>query len=167
MAGHMAFATDPPYCVAYAMRTTRTLTILPKWHPDEPLNHAFAMAARNMVVRRLLSVPNWEPTERKLTMGGHLLIPKGVHFGPELFLVLVIPRNHAGPLIDLIMWQEMPFQMIGQFWATDPIFPGLPGDLELFTAEEVAKLKELGVLNPPIHVWAPATLPSPGILRSG
>ena len=39
--------------------------------------------------------------------------------------------------------------MVGPFWATDPIFPGLPGDLELFTAEEVAKLKELGVLNPP------------------
>ena len=31
----------------------------------------------------------------------------------------------------------------------DPVFPSLPGDLELFTAEEVAKLKELGVLNPP------------------
>ena len=30
----------------------------------------------------------------------------------------------------------------------DPIFPGFPGDLALFTAEEVAKLKELGVLNP-------------------
>ena len=28
------------------------------------------------------------------------------------------------------------------------MFPGLPGDLELFTVEEVAKLKELGVLNP-------------------
>ena len=29
----------------------------------------------------------------------------------------------------------------------DPIFPGFPGDLELFTTEEVAKLKELGVLG--------------------
>ena len=28
------------------------------------------------------------------------------------------------------------------------MFPSLPGDLELFTVEEVAKLKELGVLNP-------------------
>ena len=28
-------------------------------------------------------------------------------------------------------------------------FPSIPGDLELFTAKEVAKLKELGVLNPP------------------
>ena len=30
----------------------------------------------------------------------------------------------------------------------DTIFPGFPGDLELFTAKEVAQLKELGVLNP-------------------
>ena len=35
------------------------------------------------------------------------------------------------------------------FRAIDTIFPSFPGDLELFTAEEVAKLKELGVLNPP------------------
>ena len=28
-------------------------------------------------------------------------------------------------------------------------FPSFPGDLDLFTAEEVVKLKELGVLNPP------------------
>ena len=28
--GHMAFATDPPYCVAYAMPTTSTPVILPK-----------------------------------------------------------------------------------------------------------------------------------------
>ena len=28
-------------------------------------------------------------------------------------------------------------------------FPSLPGDLELFMAKEVAKLKELGILNPP------------------
>ena len=117
--------------------------------PHEPLNHAFTMTARNMVVRRLLSVPNWEPVERKLTMGGCLLILRGVHFGPELFPILVILFNHVGPLVDSITWQEMPFQMVGPFEATDPIFPGLPGDLELFTAEEVAKLKELGVLNPP------------------
>ena len=30
----------------------------------------------------------------------------------------------------------------------DPIFPGFPGDLALFTAEEVTQLKELGVLTP-------------------
>ena len=38
----------------------------------------------------------------------------------------------------------------------DTIFPSFPGDLELFTAEEVAQLKELGVLDP-LH--APEFLP--------
>ena len=127
-----------------------------KMTPHEPLNHGFAMIASNMVVRRLLSVPNWEPAERKLTAGGHLLILRGMHFGPELFPDLVILHNHAAPLIDSITWQEIPFWMVGPFWAIDPIFPSLPGDLELFTAEEVAKLKELGVLNPP---YMPGHLP--------
>ena len=86
---------------------------------------------------------------KKIDRGTLPSYSKGVHFGPELFLDLVIPHNHTGPLIDSITWQEMPFHMVGPFWATDPIFPGLPGDLELFTAKEVAKLKELGVLNPP------------------
>ena len=47
------------------------------------------------------------------------------------------------------MWQEVPFWTIGPFRAIDTIFSSLPGDLELFTAKEVAKLKELGILNPP------------------
>ena len=70
--GHMAFATDPPYCVAYATDYKNT-DDPSKMTPHEPLNHAFAMAARNMVVRRLLSVPNWEPTERKLIWGATFL----------------------------------------------------------------------------------------------
>ena len=97
----MAFATDPPYCVAYAADYKNT-DDPSKMTPREPLNHVFAMTAKNLVVRRLLSVPNWESAERKLTAGGHLLILRGMHFGPELFPNLVIPCNHAGPLIDSI-----------------------------------------------------------------
>ena len=41
----------------------------------------------------------------------------------------------------------------------DTIFPGFPGDLELFTAEEVAQLKELGVLNPPHAPECPPLFP--------
>ena len=146
--GHMAFDTNPPYCVAYAAEYKNTDNPS-KMTFQEPLNHGFAMVASNMVVRRLLSVPNWDPAERKLTTGGHLLIPRGMHFGPELFPDLLMTRNHRAPLIDSITWQEVPFWMVGPFRAMDPIFSGHPGDLELFTAEEVAKLKELGVLNPP------------------
>ena len=81
-------------------------------------------------------------------MAGCLLIPRGVQFGPKLFPELVILRNHAGPLVDSGTGHEAPFWTVGSFRAVDPIFPGFPGDLALFTAEEVAKLKELGVLTP-------------------
>ena len=142
------FHHRPPYCVVYPAEYKNT-DDPSKMTFCEPLNHGFAMVASNMVVRRLLSVPNWDPAERKLTTGGCLLIPRGMHFGPELFPDLVMLRNHAAPLIDSITWQEVPLWMVGPFRAMDPIFPSLLGGLELFTAEEVAKLKELGVLNPP------------------
>ena len=41
----------------------------------------------------------------------------------------------------------------------DTIFPSFPGDLELFTAEEVAQLKELGVLDPPQVPECPVLFP--------
>ena len=106
------------------------------------------MVSDNMMVRRLLSMPNWDPSERKRTKGGCLLIPRGVQFGPKLFPEVVIPRNHAGPLVDSAMGHDAPFWTVGSFRAVDPISPGVPGYLALFTAEEVAKLKELGVLTP-------------------
>ena len=111
---HIAFAKDPPYCVPYAVDYKNT-NDPSKMTPHEPLNHAYTMVTSNMVVRRLLSVPNWEPAERKLTIGGCLLIPRGIQFGLELFPDLVIPCNHVGPLVDSAMWQEVPFQTIGPF----------------------------------------------------
>ena len=130
--GHMTYATDPPYCVAYATDYKNT-SDPSKITPHEPLIHAYAMVTSNMVVRRLLSLPNWEPAERKLTKDGCLLIPRGVQFGPGLFPEIVIPCNHAGPLVNSTMWQEVLFWTIGPFRAIDTIFPSLPGDLELFT----------------------------------
>ena len=92
--GHMAFATDPPYCVAYAADYQDNDPS--KMMPRETLNHPYAMVTDSMMVRRLLSVPNWDPSERKRTKGGHLLIPRGMQFGPKLFPEIVIPCNHAG-----------------------------------------------------------------------
>ena len=71
------------------------------------------MVSDNMMVRRLLSVLNWDPSERKCTKGGRLLILRGVHFGPKLFPEIVIPCNHAGPLVDSAMGHDAPFQTLG------------------------------------------------------
>ena len=80
---NMAFATDPPYCVAYAMDYKNTNDPFQN-DTHKPLNHAYAIVTSNMVVRRLLSVPNWEPVERKLTAGGCLLILRGMQFDPRV-----------------------------------------------------------------------------------
>ena len=85
------------------------------------------MVTSNMLVRRLLSLPNWEPADRKQTKSGCLLILRGMHFGAGLFPEIVILRNHTGPLVNSIMWQEVPFQTIGPFWAVDTIFPASQG----------------------------------------
>ena len=111
--GHMAFATEPPYCVAYAADYQSKDPS--KMTPRETLNHMYAMVTDNMMVRRLLSVPNWDPSERKHTKGGRLLILRGVQFGPKLFPEIVIPRNHTGPLVDSAMRQDAPLQTIGPF----------------------------------------------------
>ena len=145
--GHMAFATEPPYCVAY-MAEYRDKNPS-RMTPRDPENHWYVAVSEKMIVRRLLSVPNWDPLERKHITGGRLLIPRGVQFGPRLFPELVVPRNHAGPPIDPATGHDAPLRTVGSFRNVDPIFPGFPGDLALFTAEEVTQLKELGILTPP------------------
>ena len=92
--GHMAFATEPPYCVAYVADYQSKDPS--KMTPRETLNHPYAMVTDNMMVRRLLSVLNWDPVERKRTKGGHLLIPRGVQFGPKLFPEIVISAQPHG-----------------------------------------------------------------------
>ena len=83
--------------------------------PLETLNHTYAMVSDNMMVRRLLSVPNWDPVERKRSKGGHLLIPRGVQFGPKLFPEIVILRYHTGLLFDSTTRQDVPLRTIGPF----------------------------------------------------
>ena len=73
---HIGFATEPPYCVAYAADYRDKDPS--KMTPRETLNHTYAMVSDNMMVRRLLSMPNWDPSERKRTKGGRLLILRGV-----------------------------------------------------------------------------------------
>ena len=53
--GHMAFATDPPYCVAYAAEY-KYINDPSRMTFRELSNHGFAITASNMVVWRLLSV---------------------------------------------------------------------------------------------------------------
>ena len=79
----MAFATEPPYCVAYAAEYRDKDPS--KMTPREPENHSYVMVSGKMIVRRLLSMPNWDPSERKRIKGGRLLILRDVQYGTKLF----------------------------------------------------------------------------------
>ena len=104
-------------------RILRIVLLTPDYKTNDPSqmtprhtqNHPYAMVTTNMIVRRLLSLPHWEPTVRKQTKGGRLLILRGVQFGPALFPEIVVPRNHTSPPVDPVMWQEALFQTVGPF----------------------------------------------------
>ena len=76
--GHMAFTTEPPYCVAYAADYQNKDPS--KMTPHETLNHTYAMVTDNMMVRRLLSVPNWEETHQGWSSSN----PKRCAFWPQV-----------------------------------------------------------------------------------
>ena len=109
----MAFATEPPYCVVYAAEYRDKYPS--KMMSLDPENHWYVTVSEKMIVRRLLSMPNWEPSERKRIKGGCLLIPRGVQYGPKLFPELVVPCNHAGLPIDPATGQDAPLQTVGSF----------------------------------------------------
>ena len=111
--GHMAFTTEPSYCVSYAADYQSKDPS--KMTPRETSNHPYATVTDNMMVRRLLSVLNWDPVERKCIKGGRLLILRGAQFGLKLFPEIVILRNHMGPLVDSATQQDAPLWTIGPF----------------------------------------------------
>ena len=91
---HMDFATDPPFCTAYPLSFV---------HKDDPAqmtfrsqqNHPTSFTADVLLVHQLLTR---DCPPHKYARDRHrrcLLIPRGVHFLPELFPQIVIPREHA------------------------------------------------------------------------
>ena len=74
-------------------------------------------------------------------------IPRGVHFLPDLFPQILIPRNHATPYRDPQTGEDAPFITVGPFVSTDTLFHGTAGDLELYTAKEAIALRNARVFK--------------------
>ena len=158
--GHMGFATDPPFCMAYPLSFV---------HKDDPAqmtfrsqqNHPISFTADVLLVRQLLVQRLSSACEYAMDRcHRHLLIPRGVHFLPDLFPQIVVPHDHMAPYCDPQMGEEVPFFTIGPFVSTDTLFPGTAGDLDLFTNEEVIALTNVGVLKSPITGTSTPQLPS-------
>ena len=155
----MAFATDPPFCMAYPLSFV---------HQDDPAqmtfrsqqNHPLSFTADGLLVCQLLmrDCPLCEYAMDKCQ--GHLLIPRGVHCLPDLFPQILIPRNHATPYRDPQMGEDAPFVTVGPFASTDTLFHGSAGDLDLYTAEEVIALRNARVFKSSISGPSTPILPS-------
>ena len=62
----------------------------------------------------------------------------------------MVPRGHSAPYSDPQSGVEAPFFTVGPFASTDTLFPGIAGDLDLFTDMEISGLVRIGLLKPPI-----------------
>ena len=143
---HMAFAMDPPFCMAYSLdficlKDPAQMTF------RNPQNHPVSFTADGLLVHWLLM---WDCTECEYMMtthNRHLLIPRGMQFPKDLFPEIVIPCNHTAPYCDPKTGKEAPFMTVGPFARRDMLFQGIFRDLELYTAEEVITLRNAGVFK--------------------
>ena len=110
----MGFATDLPFCTAYP------LSFIDKEDPVQmtfwsPQNHPTSFTADVLLVCQLLA---WDCPPREYARDRcHrcLLIPRGVHFLPDLFPQIVVPCDHVAPYSDPQSGGEAPFFTVGPF----------------------------------------------------
>ena len=144
---HMAFAMDPPFCTTYPLHFADTNDPYKMTFRNQQ-NHPVSFTGDGLMVHQLPArdCPEWE-----YTMHMHhrcLLVPRGVQFPPDLFPQIVILCNHATPYHDPKTGEEAPFITVCPFTSKDMLFCGVARDLELYTAEEVITLRNVGSLNP-------------------
>ena len=79
-----------------------------------------------------------------------LLIPRGVHFSANIVPEIKVPRGHSAPYCNPRSGVEAPFFIMGPFTSRDTLFPGTPGDLDLYTDMEISGLEKVGLVDPSI-----------------
>ena len=145
----LAFATEPPFCTAYP------LSFSDRDDPSRmtfrhPHNHPWSFTTDVLLVRQLLArdcSPHehmWDRCHRCI------LIPRGVHFSTNIIPEIKVPRGHSAPYYNPWTRVEAPFFTMGPFTSTDTLFPGAPGDLDLYMDMEISGLEIIGLLEPSI-----------------
>ena len=84
---------------------------------------------------------NTDPKQCTKYTGSHLILPHGVQYNDQLYPAILEPRNHHGPLIDLVTGEPCLMEVVGDFKAVDPIFKGSYGDSFLYLEDDLAQLR--------------------------
>ena len=147
--GPLAFATKLPFCTAYP------LSFSDRDDPSQMTfrhahNHPWSFTIDVLLVCQLLvrdcsaHEHVWDRCRR------HILIPRGVHFLANIIPEIKVPRGHSAPYYNPRTGVEAPFFTMGPFASTDTLFPGTPGDLDIYTDMEISGLEKVGLLEPSI-----------------
>ena len=147
--GPLAFATDLPFCTAYPLSFSNR---------DDPSrmtfchahNHPWSFTTDVLLVRRLLARDCSLREHMRDKCRRRVLIPRGVHFSTNIIPEIEVPRGHSAPYYNPRTGVEAPFFTMGPFASTDTLFPGTPGDLDLYTDMEISTLENIGLLEPSI-----------------
>ena len=136
----MAIPTDLPYCLVYPTCYIRDVD------PDhfDTHNNLAGMCLHRCVCHATLQFSNDEPKECTNYARSHLILPHGAQYNDWLFLAILEPQNHHGALIDSMMGEPYPMEMVGDFWAMDPIFKGCYEDSLLYSNTDLHQLRWLG-----------------------
>ena len=124
LSGVMSIPMDPPYCLVYPTSYIKGVK------PDhfDMRNSPAGMRLHHCVCRATLQFSNDDPKQRTKCVGSHLIMPCGVQYNDHLYPSILELWNHCSPLIDPVMGEPCPMEVVGDFKAVDPIFKGCYGD---------------------------------------
>ena len=142
--GAMSIPTDPPYCLVYPTSYMKDVD------PDhfDTRNDLARMCLHRCVCRATLQFNNNKPKEHTNYARSHLILPRGAQYNDRLFPTILEPRNHHGPLVDSVMREPYPMEMVGDFQVVDLIFKGCYRDSLLYSDADLCWLRWHGIHLP-------------------
>ena len=134
LSGIMSIPMDPPYCLVYPTSYVKGI------EPDhfDTCNSSAGTRLHRCVCRATLQFSNDDPKQCTKYVGSHLIMPHGAQYNDCLYPSILEPQNQCGPLIDPIMGEPCPMEVVGDFKAADPIFKGCYGDSLLYSEDDLA-----------------------------
>ena len=133
----MSIPMDPSYCLVYP--TSYIKGVEPNHFNTR--NSPTGMCLHHCVCCTTLQFSNDDPKQCTKYVGSHLILPRGVQYNDRLYPSILEPQNHCGLLIDPVMGESCPMEVVGDFKATDPIFKGCYGDSLLYSEDDLARLR--------------------------
>ena len=158
----MSIPTDTPYCLVYLTSYVKGI------EPDHfnTCNSPVGTRLHHCVCCATLQFSNNDPKQRTQYVRSRLILPLGAQYNDWLYPSILEPRNHCGPLIDPVMGEPCPLEVVGDFRAADSIFKGCYGDSLLYSEAYLARLRWQKVYLPAFQGEIPMP-PAPSTSKLG